>query len=293
MSKDYKQNLTFSQRIGLKPIDPPLQIDELNDELRSTLWNIFYNGFYSNYDSPNRAGDSKKYYNALKIIWFRFLKKPIDEIDDLYKYQITSMFKSIFLQGDWARIYEFYEYLLAENFGSISVDREQYQRTLNFHLNENLSGFRMIDFVFVPLTNSHEINEVESLNEKTKIEKLATINSHLKSSISLLSNKNNPDYRNSIKESISMIESIARIIYPEANTLGKALKRLKDQNILDSTLILGFEKLYGYSNGKDGIRHALLESSQNISREDAQYFLISCSAFTNYIIEKARINNLI
>ena len=47
----------------------------------------------------------------------------------------------------------------------------------------------------------------------------------------------------------------------------------------------GFLKLYGYTNDSDGIRHAMLEESQ-LTQADAVYFLVSCSAFVNYLKSK-------
>ena len=44
----------------------------------------------------------------------------------------------------------------------------------------------------------------------------------------MLTNRNKPDYRNSIKESILAVESLAKIISGDSKAeLGKALKRLK------------------------------------------------------------------
>ncbi len=42
-------SLKFSQRIGLVPIETPLQTEDIIEELRHTLWNIFYNGFFKFY----------------------------------------------------------------------------------------------------------------------------------------------------------------------------------------------------------------------------------------------------
>ena len=43
--------------------------------------------------------------------------------------------------------------------------------------------------------------------------------------------------------------------------------------------------LYGYTNDADGIRHAMLEQP-NLTAADAKYFLISCTAFVNYLKSK-------
>ena len=88
-----------------------------------------------------------------------------------------------------------------------------------------------------------------------------------------------------------MVEAVCRT-FEDGNTLPKALNKIDKKGILHPTLKLAFEKLYAYTNGKDGIRHALMEE-KNLGIEDARYFLISCSAFSNYLIEKARKEDLI
>ena len=46
-----------------------------------------------------------------------------------------------------------------------------------------------------------------------------------------------------------------------------------------------FNNLYGYTSDSGGIRHASLSES-NLKFEDAKFMLVSCSAFTNYLIAK-------
>ena len=49
-----------------------------------------------------------------------------------------------------------------------------------------------------------------------------------------------------------------------------------------------FIKLYHYTSGADGIRHAIgLLEEPNLSFEDAKFMLVSCSTFINYLISKA------
>ncbi len=102
-----------------------------------------------------------------------------------------------------------------------------------------------------------------------------------------LADRQNPDYRNSIKESISAVESLCCIIADgKKATLGDALKIIKDKIPLHTALEKAFQKLYGYTSNAEGIRHALMDES-SLSQEDAIFMLVSCSTFTNYLVAKA------
>jgi len=113
------------------------------------------------------------------------------------------------------------------------------------------------------------------------------VKTHLESALRKLSDRDNPDYRNSIKESISSIESIAKVISNnEKDSLAAALDKIKGKIKLHSSLERGFKQLYSYTSDADGIRHGLMEES-TCDFEDAKYMLVSSSAFVNYLIVKA------
>ena len=99
-----------------------------------------------------------------------------------------------------------------------------------------------------------------------------------------LSDRKTPDYRNSIKESISAVEAMARIVAgtPKA-TLGDALKVMERKQQLHPALKEAFSKLYGYANDSDGIRHAINNEDTAVGQSIAKYFLLSCTSFINYL----------
>ena len=99
-----------------------------------------------------------------------------------------------------------------------------------------------------------------------------------------MSDRANPNFRNSIKESISAVESLAKHVAGEsAATLGAVLKSLERDQKLHPALKSAFSSLYGYTNDAQGIRHALMDDP-NLNKADARFMLVCCSAFTNYVI---------
>ena len=110
---------------------------------------------------------------------------------------------------------------------------------------------------------------------------------HLKTALDLLADRKSPDYRNSIKESISAVEAICKQVSgnPKA-TLDQALKELQKNTNLHAAIKKAFSNLYSYTSDAQGIRHALLDEP-NLDFEDAKFMLVSCSAFINHLITKS------
>lgn len=114
-----------------------------------------------------------------------------------------------------------------------------------------------------------------------------SVETHLTRSLELLSNRNSPDYRNSINESISAVEAYCIILTNDSKaTLGKALAKIEKEFNLHNGLKAAFSALYGYASDSGGIRHSLLQDDIEITLEDAKFMLISCSAFINFLKSK-------
>jgi len=159
-------------------------------------------------------------------------------------------------------------------------------RTCNDLLARHLAAYRFVDGRIVEITSNEEIVEIEqALSETHSMGSAAA--THLREALDLLGDRANPNYRNSIKESISAVESIASAIVGKKATLGDALKRLADAGVeLHPALKDAFGKLYGWTSDADGIRHALTSES-TATQDEARFMLVACSAFVNYLIVKA------
>jgi hypothetical protein len=114
------------------------------------------------------------------------------------------------------------------------------------------------------------------------------VNSQLHTTLELLADRNQPNYRGSIKNSISAVETVCRKLTGNNKaTFGQALKRLKDAGIqLHPSLELAFGQLYGYTSDESGVRHAMMDED-HLELEDARYMLVACSAFISYLVVKA------
>ena len=64
------------------------------------------------------------------------------------------------------------------------------------------------------------------------------------------------------------------------------IKKLEKSINIHPTLKSAFNKLYGWTSDADGIRHAMTDVP-NLQAEDARFMMVICSAFVNYLVEKA------
>ncbi len=162
---------------------------------------------------------------------------------------------------------------------------QEVSKAINLILEEEKSGYRFINDTFVNIVSETELKAmIEASNSPYN-----SVNTHIQKALMLYSDRKNPDYENSIKESISAVEAMCCIITGMTGasaTLGAVLKKLEENGVvIHGALQQGFLKIYGYASDSDGIRHGGIDF-KNAPSEDAKYMLISCSAFVNYLIEK-------
>ncbi len=150
-----------------------------------------------------------------------------------------------------------------------------------------MAAYTMLGTQFIPITNSEELSAISAVIQGGSVTQVA-VSAHLDAAIDMFSDRTAPDYRNSVKESISAVEAVAKSLDNDSKAeLGKALKALDGKVDIHPALDKGFRALYGYTSDAGGIRHAMLEAS-TIDVEDARYMLVACSAFVNYLRAKAR-----
>ncbi len=273
--------MNFAERQGLKPIKNTVQVDSMDLALRNRLWNVLATSIWRETQRPYYMSDSKNcdLRDLSVALWHKHFKLAVDTIPDGRADTIGTI-RSHFFKCVWYDVYEMLEFIV--NYYSRS---EHMICEFNSILESELSGYRFIDGKLAPITSRESNKAIETAIENAK-GFFHNTSAHLQQAITLLSRKPQPDYRNSIKESISAVEALCATVagQPDA-TLGQALKVIDADVPLHGALRSAFEKLYGYTSDADGIRHALMEES-SLEQEDAIFMLVACSAFVSYVIAK-------
>lgn len=158
-------------------------------------------------------------------------------------------------------------------------------KEFNRILKEEVASYRILDRLVVPIINEGELASIE----QTINSDFDSVSRHIEKALELYSDRKSPDYENSVKESISAVEAMCKIIagLDGGNaTLGSAINKLKECSInIHPAMENAFKQLYGYTSDSNGIRHGGIDFV-DVPSEDAKYMLVSCSAFVNYLLEK-------
>jgi hypothetical protein len=281
------ETMRFSQKIGKTPVRDQIQIEGVDTKLENKIWNSVLVDFFNKIKTSRYNNEESDLGNILKHIWVEFFEERIDEIPkfntgQVYTTGVMDYIKAWFFRAAWYEKYDFIEFLSKIDNKALHIE---FSKKINIVLSKEMSGYRIVDEHIVQITSNEEIQEIEkALMSSSKYE---SVTIHLSTALELLSNRENPDYRNSIKESISAVESLCIIITDDSNaTLGKALVQIEKNYQIHGALKSAFSALYGYTSDSSGIRHALLEDDISVNQEDALFMLVSCSAFINYLRKK-------
>lgn len=95
------------------------------------------------------------------------------------------------------------------------------------------------------------------------------------------------DFENAVKETIMAVESIGRTLYPNASTLGYAIKEMRKTRAFPNSCIAVIEKYWAYACGEPGVRHGATTPGK-VRRSEADFCFFVGIAIVRYLIEKAK-----
>ncbi len=276
----------FSDVNKIGHINHEMQLYEFDNETRILLANVIHrliqeyiNGSRGFGLADNTIGDRAK---ALS----KSLLNDVFCENDFYDTDITIIFENnimnVLYNACYNEVLDLVEYLAQW------CERHNYWKDGSFYKEINdlfereYVGYRFIDGRIVQITDKIEIQSIE----KALTNPFDGCRAHIRKAMGFLADRQNKDYKNSIKESISAVESICKVIVGnEKAVLSDALKKMENDGFpIHHCLKDAFSKLYAYAGDQGGIRHAEKMFESNVTFEEAEFMLVSCSAFVNYLI---------
>lgn len=258
----------------------------MDEPLRASLWN----------DVLARYGGDIAHWSAAAAALARhLLKVPVDSVPNSNDRAYTWL-RSTFFGATWHETYDIVEFLVI-NIDSIQnpnpyanryYQDQQYTflQEVNRTLERELSGYRFIKGVLAPISTPAEVAAIEGAISASAVTGLRGVHEHLVTSLELLGKKPVPDFRNSVKESISAVEAAVNVVgASDGNGVAGALDELSKKVPIHGAFKAALKQLYGYTSDSDGVRHAIMDEP-SVDFDDAKFMLVACSAFVSFLIGK-------
>lgn len=267
-----------------------IQVESMDDALRNSLWNEI---------TEHVDGQYGEWLATSKFMAKYLFKVPVDIVprNDAHA---RNWVRDQFFAAPWHQVYDILEFMVQHidtilrevttgPYGGRYVDqRHELLRSVDHILERELSGYRFVGGVLSPVTDPVEISAIDAAANHLQGGRLLGPSTHIRTALALLGQKPLPDYRNSIKESISAVESAVNALAgTNGGGVSKAMDVLSTRVEIHAALKSAIKQLYGFTSDADGIRHAILEQS-TLGYAEAKFMLVACAAFVNFVLEKGR-----
>ena len=273
--------MKFSERYGYRDEGDRPQVERIDKDTRTRVWNLFMEEIIFYHANDDNIQYLYGFRRKSRELWDKYYYNQYEDFPSDPRNMMAKLKETVY-GAEWYDLLDFIE--ITSTFVPGGFGSEPMAKGYNDIFREENVAYRIIDGRVTPIAETKEKEEIEEALERTS--QYTGVREHIKTANKYFSDRGDPDYRNSIKESISAVESMAQIIVGDSSaSLGQALRLLEEEKDLHPALKGGFSKLYGYTSDADGIRHGLQEKS-TVTFADAKFMLVSCTAFVNYLIDE-------
>ncbi|MEI8668703.1 hypothetical protein P4S65_10760 [Pseudoalteromonas sp. B131b] len=291
--------MKFSHRFGF---DPEYKNEPISEEAPNWLKSLFFINvleplLYIDGDSRQKNEESKPL--GVKDLIERLCAENGHETDseDFDSWTCWDALKSRLMNLEWYQFYDFVEitaikikeqeieYSSAwENSRFESFMFPSYRQKVNDLFSQHKIQWKLNDAGKLETPLPKDLETRVSAIDSTLQDKFEPARVHYSKARSyILSPSKDPE--NSIKESVSAVESVCKTIYPKCSTLGDALKAMKREQLISPMLVTVFEKFYAYTNAEPAVRHGSNKIS-GVGEMDAELALHMSAAFIRTIISR-------
>lgn len=215
--------MLFSQRQGILSVRQSIQLEGMDDDLRNGLWDVlvitvFEEVEFQPYEDGVRASSLAPLFTAY---WHSLLKQPLDRMPTSFERALAEI-RNLFFTWAWYGVYDLIEFT-GQNLGD-AARQARLWKFANKVLERELSGYRFVGGHLVPITSESEIESIELALKDDTLPAGARL--HFQAALGRLADRKNPDFRNSIKESVSAVEAQCQALLVTQRLLSAMRSRL-------------------------------------------------------------------
>lgn len=273
----------FSDQYGDTRIRSLIQLDDLDRATRVAIWNELFPAMKdSEYGYFPDSNETRLRDTSSRLVWCKAFGQSTDEMPSVDK--VWAQIKSAVLDGPMNSMFDIIQILLP----GLRFDLPaQLTKQLNEVFERYLVGYRIVNARILKVDSAVESEALMLTLTAASQTGLEGVFRHVEKSITLLSERDEPDYPNTIKEAMSGVEAMCEFITGK-NQLGDALKDFHNSGVIvPGVQIEAWKKMYGWASGENGVRHGSLKLS-NVDHAIAKYAVVTGASFVSLLIEKAR-----
>ena len=264
----------FSKRYGLRPTPEGLMYEDVPERARVGLYHIVRQSFRKYYDL----------YKALCIALRIPLDRGIAESYLSWDYLASEATEKLIMNCQWWQFYDICEVLWQGL--EYECEKDSFSEEVNNLFKEEHLGFELragkVEKFGSGFVDAH-IKEARCLLEEPEFK---GADEHFEKAIKALNTRPNPDVENCIKDAVSAIKSVGRIIVnDEKALLSDIIKEMAKNKIIPKPLDKAIQKVYAYRGDQPGVAHGLVGASK-VTIDEAEFVLAMSAAIIIYLVKK-------
>ena len=277
----------FSDRNNIEKLPEKIQLENLDERTRVGIFNLWSEVYYEVVWHGNLQNEDRQ--QLIRMIVIDLYNQLMPAWNSIKEDVVLSNIQNTIINDTYNKIFDLLEYTIPRF--QIIEDKFNYRNNnyfarFNDLFKREFVGYRFINKQISKISDSIEVKAISEIFVNSG----DTIRNHISKANAFLSDRENPDYQNSIKESISALEALSQIVTGSkgsAATLGKMLKKLENDGIIYGAMKSGFSALYGFASESRGVRHGNI-GGEKVTFEEAKYILVISTAFINFVMAKMK-----
>lgn len=266
----------FSKRYGLRPTPEGLMYEDLPERARVGLYHVVKQFFEKGYS----------YLGLYKVLCIA-LRIPVKLKTTLISDSSgSSEIEDLILKCQYWQFYDICE-ILWEGL-KYKNERDSLSQEINTLFREEHLGFELRDGKVEKIGSGFIDAHVKEARYLLKEPEFKGADKHFEKALKALNTRPNPDVENCIKDAVSAIESVGRIIVGDDKALlSRIIKDMAGEGIIPKPLDEVIQKVYAYRGDQPGVAHGLVGISK-VTIAEAELVLVMSAAIIIYLAKKRR-----
>jgi len=168
----------------------------------------------------------------------------------------------------------------------MKIRRGEFSRKLNSLFREENIGYEMQEGKIERIGTEFTDEQLKNARRLLKDQKFEGADEHFEKAIKALNTRPNTDVENCIKDAVSAIESVGRIIVKNDKALlSDIIKDMAKKGTIPKPLDQAIQKVYAYRGNEPGVAHGAVQASK-VTVDEAEFVLAMSAAIIIYLVKK-------